>query len=115
MLCSFFSGELEWTVMGKVTDYGQNATLFCNVPNCCPQESGWDRWTPVQRTLFIDVKTGHPNKKYDGKVFRNGYTLIIQNLSKTDLNVSYSCLYGVTLGERKLLLAEDVFACKYYH
>lgn len=104
---------MEWTVIKRATDYGQNVTLFCNVPNCCPKLSGWDRWTPVQRTLFIDVKTGRPNKKYDGKVLKDGYTLIIQNLTTQDLNVSYSCLYGVTLGERKFLQAEDAFVCKY--
>ncbi|CAG2212481.1 unnamed protein product [Mytilus edulis] len=94
-------GVLEWIVFKKVTGYGQNVTLFCNVSNCCPKLAGWDRWTPSQRTLYIDVKTGRPNKKYDGKVLKGGYTLVIQNLTKEDLNVSYSCLYGVTLGERK--------------
>lgn len=108
--CHKIKGALEWTVVGKVTDYGQNVTLFCHVPNCCPKDAGWDRWTPHQRTLFIDVKTGRSNKKYDGKVEKDGYTLIIQNLTKQDLNVSYSCLYGVTLGERKFLLEEDVFS-----
>ncbi|VDI52543.1 Hypothetical predicted protein [Mytilus galloprovincialis] len=106
------SGDLEWTVTGKATYYGQNVTLFCHVPNCCPKDAGWDRWTPVQQTLFIDVKTGRPNKKYDGKPEKDGYTLIIQNLTKDDLNVSYSCLYGVTLGPSKFLLEEDVFTDK---
>ncbi|VDI16844.1 Hypothetical predicted protein [Mytilus galloprovincialis] len=106
------SGVLEWIVIGKVTDYGQNVTLFCNVSHCCPDDAGWDRWTPVQQTLFIDVKAGGGEKKYDGKVMRDGYTLIIQNLTKDDLNVSYSCLYGVTLGERKFLQEEDVFSYK---
>ncbi|VDI22271.1 Hypothetical predicted protein, partial [Mytilus galloprovincialis] len=100
---------LEWTVFEKVTEYGQNVTLFCNVSNCCPKYAGWDRWTPVQQTLFIDVKTGQANAKYDGNALRNGYTLVIQKLSKTDLNVSYSCVYGATFGERKILLEEDVF------
>ncbi|VDI49013.1 Hypothetical predicted protein [Mytilus galloprovincialis] len=114
LICSTIqvSGVFEWRVIGKVTEYGQNVTLLCIVPNCCPKDSGWDRWTPHQRTLFIDVKSGHSNKKYDGKVAKDGFTLIIQNLTKEDLNVSYSCLYGVTLGERKLLLEEDVFTCK---
>lgn len=110
---STVSGVLKWTVIGKVTDYGQNVTLFCHVPNCCPKDSGWDRWTPVQRTLYIDVKTGRANKKYDGNTLKEGYTLVIQNLTKDDLNVSYSCLYGVTLGEIKFLQKEDVFMCKY--
>ncbi|XP_071180417.1 uncharacterized protein [Mytilus edulis] len=110
--CKITQGVLEWIVVGKVTDYGQNVTLFCNVSHCCPDDAGWDRWTPVQQTLFIDVKAGGGGKKYDGKVMRDGYTLIIQNLTKDDLNVSYSCLYGVTLGERKFLQEEDVFSYK---
>ncbi|VDI50020.1 Hypothetical predicted protein [Mytilus galloprovincialis] len=112
MVChawAFLACVLEWTVIGKVTNYGQNVTLFCNVTNCCPEDSGWDRWTPVQRTLFIDVRTERPNRKYDGYVLRNGYTLVIQNLTKEDLNVSYSCLYGFTSGERKFLFEDDVF------
>lgn len=103
---------MEWIVIGKVTDYGQDATLFCNVSNCCPKDSGWDRYSPEQRTLFIDVKTGRSNKKYDGKTLRDGYTLVIKNLTKNDLNVSYSCVYGVTIGQSKFLLEEDVFICK---
>lgn len=107
------SGVLEWKVIGKVTDYGQNVSLFCNVSNCCPEYSGWDMWSPEQRTLIIDVKTAQPNKKYDGRKLKDGYTLIIQNITKEDLNVSYSCVYGGTLGEKKVLLEEDVFICKY--
>ncbi|XP_063397274.1 uncharacterized protein LOC134681559 [Mytilus trossulus] len=114
LYCKITQGVLEWTVVGKVTDYGQNVTLFCNVSHCCPDDAGWDRWTPVQQTLFIDVKSGGGENKYDGKVLRDGYTLIIQNLTKDDLNVSYSCLYGVTLGERKFLQKEDVFSYPSY-
>lgn len=112
------SGVLEWTVTGKVTDYGQNATLFCNISNCCPKYSGWSMWTAVEdaeRTLFTDVNTASPNKKYDGKAFTNGYTLVIQNLTENDLNLSYACVYGAKFGEKKILLEEDVFTGKYDH
>ncbi|CAC5424406.1 unnamed protein product [Mytilus coruscus] len=37
--CLMIQGVLEWTVVGKVTEYGQNVTLFCNVPNCCPEDA----------------------------------------------------------------------------
>lgn len=104
---------MEWTAIGNVTDYGQNVTLFCNVSNCCAEGSGWIRWTSENQTLFIDVKTGGTNTGFDRKVLKDGYTLVIQNLTKQDLNVSYSCVYGVTLSERKFLLAENVFTCEY--
>ncbi|CAG2212558.1 unnamed protein product [Mytilus edulis] len=112
--CRSIQGVFEWTVFGKVTEYGQNVTLFCNVSNCCPNYAGWDRWTPVQQTLFIDVKTGQANAKYDGKALQNGYTLVIQNLSKSDLNVSYSCVYGAIFGKRKFLL-EGTFSTSFYY
>lgn len=104
---------MEWTVLEKATGYGQNVTLFCKVPKCCPEYSGWDMWTPVQRTLFIDVKTARANKKYAGNVYKDGYTLVIQNLNTNDINVSYSCLYGITFGEQKILRKEDAFKSKY--
>lgn len=49
------------------TDYGQNVTLFCKVPNCCLENTGWDKYTPAQQTLII-------NEKYDAKVLKDGYT-----------------------------------------
>ncbi|CAC5414037.1 unnamed protein product [Mytilus coruscus] len=107
--CQLKQGVLEWKVLEKITDYGQNVTLFCNVSNCCPKHAGWDRYTPAQRTIFIDVKTGSPTKKYDGKVLTDGYTLVIQNLTKQDLNVLYSCVYDSTLGDQQYLLEENVF------
>lgn len=106
------SGVLEWTVTEKVTDYGQNVTLFCNISNCCPKFSGWTLWTAVEdveHTLFTDVKTAGPNTKYGGKALANGYTLVIQNITEKDLNKSYACVYDATFGEKKILLEEDVF------
>lgn len=87
-------------------------TLVCNVSNCCPKSAGWDKYTPQQRTIIIDVKTWRPTKKYDGNILTDGYTLVIRNLTEQDLNISYSCVYGSSLGDKKYLLEENVFDCK---
>ncbi|XP_063400197.1 obscurin-like [Mytilus trossulus] len=102
-------GILEWKVIKTITDYGQNVTLFCNVSNCCPQFAGWNKYTPNETIILIDVKTWTPSKKYDGKVLKDGYTLVIQNLTNEDLNVSYACVYGSIFGDQRTLLEENVF------
>ncbi|XP_071123451.1 uncharacterized protein [Mytilus edulis] len=107
--CLLVQGILEWTVVKTVTDYGQNVTLFCNVSNCCSQFAGWNKYIPNEKIIFIDVKTWTPSKKYDGKVLKDGYTLVIQNLTDEDLNVSYACVYGSIFGDQQTLLEENVF------
>ncbi|XP_076116608.1 uncharacterized protein LOC143084077 [Mytilus galloprovincialis] len=107
--CLLVQGNLEWKVLKKITEYGQNVTLVCNVSNCCPKTTGWDKYTPQQRTIIIDLKTWRPTTKYDGHILTDGYTLVIQNLTKQDLNISYSCVYGSSLGDKKYLLEENVF------
>lgn len=87
-------------------------TLFCKVPNCCLESAGWDKYTPVQDTIVIDIKTWRPTEKYDAKVLTDGYTLVIRNLTKHDFNVSYACVYGSSIGNQTYLLEENVFDCK---
>ncbi|CAG2225824.1 unnamed protein product [Mytilus edulis] len=107
--CLIIQGIRDWRIVGKVTDYGQNVTLFCNVPNCCPETSGWYKWTSKHDKLLIDIKSGYLSHKYGGKVSKDGFTLVIQNLTTNDLNVWYSCIYNSRIGERKYLQEEDVF------
>ncbi|VDI83003.1 Hypothetical predicted protein [Mytilus galloprovincialis] len=107
--CLIIQGIRDWRIVGKVTDYGQNVSLFCNVPNCCPKNSGWYKWTSKHDKLLIDIKSGYLSKKYGGKLLKDGFTLVIQNLTSNDLNVWYSCIYNSTIGERKYLQEEDVF------
>ncbi|XP_076083119.1 uncharacterized protein LOC143054107 [Mytilus galloprovincialis] len=107
--CLIIQGIRDWRIVGKVTDYGQNVTLFCNVPNCCPENSGWYKWTSKHDKLLIDIKSGYLSHKYGGKVSKDGFTLVIQNLTINDLNVWYSCIYASRMSARKYLQEEDVF------
>ena len=103
-----FSGELQWVVTEKVSRYGQSLTLFCPVDNCCNKYAGWSK---ESKTIIIDVKIypDDPNLKYGGTYNKSGFGLIIRNLSETDLNKTYQCVYGVQLSTRQYLLQEDVF------
>lgn len=103
--------SLRWEVEHKVSDYGQNLILLCRVSNCCLKDAGWYLWTPTKRTIFKDVKTARLSAppKYSGYVRTYGFTLIINNLSQADMNVSYSCDYGLQLGDNIVLHKDDVF------
>lgn len=106
-----------WTVDQKVTSYGENLTLLCNVTKCCSDYAGWDLWNggEIPTTLFIDIKT-HVHSdlaKYGGDIRNDGFTLIIRNLSVKDVNVSYACVYGKIVGDQILLLEEDIFKGMY--
>lgn len=111
-----------WTVDQKITQYGENLTLLCHVPNCCPKYAGWHSvdGDGIHHTLVIDIKSHKTaaSSKYDGEVKSNGYTLIIRNLTKQDLNVSYACVYGSTIGSPLILSETDLFkgtCTKYLH
>ena len=104
----FYSGHLEWVVKEKVTAYGQNLILICPVENCCSEPTGW---SVGPKSIISDVKP-FPNDtqvKYGGTNDTDGFGVVIRNLSKADLNVTYHCVYGFNQSIPKILLHDDVF------
>jgi hypothetical protein len=104
----FYSGQLQWVVKDKVTAYGQDLILFCPVENCCSDTAGW---FVENRTIFFDVKTfsNDPKVKYHGTYNKDGFGVVIRNLSEADLNVTYRCIYQFVQSIPKYLLHGDVF------
>jgi hypothetical protein len=47
--------------------------------------------------------------KYHGTYNKNGFGVVIRNLSEADLNVNYRCIYGLDQSTPKYLLHGDVF------
>lgn len=66
-------------------------------------------------TLFIDVKDLdiHADSKYNGKTNKTGIFLVIRNVTRDDLNSTYSCTYGFQVGTKKILLDSDAFIGEY--
>lgn len=99
--------------MKKVTKYGEDLSLSCQVENCCPESAGWGKWTPKNElvTIFIDVKDLNVDNisKYDGAIVNTGFSLVIRNLTRDDLNLTYSCTYGFLVSKKKMLLKTDAF------
>jgi hypothetical protein len=104
----FYSGQLQWVVKEKVTAYGQNLILFCPVDNCCIEPAGW---SVGSKTKIIDVKTfsNDPKVKYHGTYNKDGFGVVIRNMSEADFDVTYRCIYGFDESTPKYLLHGDVF------
>jgi hypothetical protein len=94
----FYSGQLQWIVKEKVTDYGQDLTLFCPVGNCCSEPPGW---FVGHETIILDVRT-FSNERYHGTNDTDGFGVVIRNLSEADLNVTYSCIYGFNIVNKRV-------------
>lgn len=113
----FLADDLFWKVEKKILQYGEDLSLSCQVDSCCPETAGWGKWTFKNEltTIFIDVKNLDANdkSKYAGGTDMNGFSLVIRNLSKEDLNIAYSCTYGFLISQKKFLLETDAFNCEY--
>lgn len=97
--------------------YGDDLSLFCQVDNCCLEEAGWGKWTHKNElvTIFIDMRDidAAESSKYAGETNMSGFSLVIRNLSREDLNIAYSCTYGFHVSQKKILYGIDAFRCEY--
>lgn len=109
--------NLTWKVVQKVRKYGEDLSLSCHVENCCQESAGWGKWTPKNEfiTIFIDVKDLNVDNssKYDGAIDKTGFSLDIRNLTRDDLNLTYSCTYGFLVSKKKMLTKTDAFLENY--
>lgn len=94
-----------------MSKYGEELTLLCVVGGCCSKQAGWVKWSPQFSTIFIDVKDLEvpQSSKYDGQVHRDGFTLVIRQFQKTDLDIPYACSYGYDVSTKKVLINESAF------
>lgn len=91
-------------------------TLFCIVDNCCVKLAGWIKFVPNYKTIYLDVRDSTESTstkdKYAASTNSTGFSLVIKNLQKEDLNIKYACAYGFEKSQEKLLLQSDVFIGK---
>lgn len=113
----YIEDNLTWRIEKKALKYGEDLRLYCQVEKCCTKSAGWGKWTSDDKfnTIFIDVKDflNDGSSKYGGGIEKTGWFLIIRNITKNDLNTSYSCTYGFQVSKKKMLLEEDAFSGKY--
>lgn len=109
-------GEPDWIVNKRVSGYGDNLTLFCLIDDCCTKAGGWIKFDPDYETIYLDVRNSKnttPKDKYAATTNNNGFSLVIKNIQKEDINIKYLCLYGFEKSRQKVLRQSDAFKGKY--
>ncbi|CAC5417602.1 CDC40 [Mytilus coruscus] len=105
-------GEHDWIVNEKVSGYGDNLTLFCLIDDCCTKEAGWVKFGPYYETIFLDVRNSKnytSTDKYAATTNSTGFSLVIKNIQREDINIEYSCVHGFDKSRKKVLLHTDAF------
>lgn len=108
---------MDWKVHKKINAYGQTLTLYCRLGKACEETAGWVKWISNTdfETLVLSVReTSYAeNFKYDGRLGKLGFYLMIGNVSKADFDANYSCTYSVETSPKKLLTVLEAFESKF--
>ena len=107
------TASITWDVVEKVDNFGETLELFCKPDVCCFDTGGWGKWGNNSKfdTIILGINDHVLNdgSKYEGVIGSNVFSLLIRNLSISDLNVNYSCTYGLETSPGKSLILGDVF------
>lgn len=98
-----------WRVQKQISKYGEDLKLFCSAENYT-FPSRTSKWFggPAQNTISINGKV-KDSTKYNATIERDGFGLIIRNVTENDLNVTYQFSYGFSKSDKILLLQHDAF------
>lgn len=94
----------------KVSSYGQDLTLFCNVGKCCKYKHRWSKRNSGAQ--FMEQYLNENNyvySRYNEKLNNSGFFLTIRQLSEADLDIEYACFYNNRRGKIKHLRKSDAF------
>ncbi|CAC5379748.1 BIRC7_8 [Mytilus coruscus] len=112
----FCIAEIKWIVEKKVNNYGQNLKLFCKADNCCSANMtkrwfGGPQQTPLWLSSSKDSAEKSENAKYMFTIEKNGFGLVIKNITVEDINVTYKCSYNFEEAS-DMLYSSDAFSDK---
>lgn len=96
ILPSSSSEGVFWELSSHPAVFGTDVILLCNasgVAGCCTTELR--RWNggPDQVLLSVNEKSFYP--KYTSTTEPDGFNLVIHNFTERDINVIYTCSYGL--------------------
>ncbi|XP_071173688.1 uncharacterized protein [Mytilus edulis] len=100
--------KVVWEVQKPISEYGEDLELFCIADNYNKSSETSKRWYQGQ-TLLTFNDASEDITKYNASLYSNGFKLIIKNLTKNDVNITYMCSDGFDKSENLPLLAKDVF------
>lgn len=100
--------SVVWEVQKQISEYGEDLELNCIADNYNKSSDTSKRWYQGQ-TLLTFNDGSEDNTKYNASLYSNGFKLIIKNLTKNDVNITYMCSDGFDKSENLPLQIEDVF------
>ncbi|CAG2207111.1 BIRC2_3 [Mytilus edulis] len=100
--------KVVWEVEKQISEYGEDLELICIADNYNMSSQTSKRWYQGQ-TLLTFNDASEDNTKYNASLYSNGFKLIIKNLTKNDVNITYMCSDGFDKSENLPLRIEDVF------
>ncbi|XP_076111997.1 uncharacterized protein LOC143080157 [Mytilus galloprovincialis] len=104
--------KVEWKIEKKISAYGEDLKLLCIADNYSIDGMKIKMWEggPKQKMLALN---GAPDQedvmKYKMSMRQDGFDLVINDVSKPDLNVTYQCAYGFKKSGKVILKIEDAF------
>ncbi|VDI69283.1 Hypothetical predicted protein [Mytilus galloprovincialis] len=100
--------KVVWEVQKPISEYGEDLELNCIADNYNMSSQSSKRWYQGQ-TLLTFNDGSEDNTKYNASLYSNGFKLMIKNLTKNDVNITYMCSDGFDKSENLPLRIEDVF------
>lgn len=118
MLITVFMISVYWNVSSVPAMFGQNTVLTCHLKYILtnPKDCSVRQWSggPEHKGLVYNGYSSNNNKYEEDINFGSfDFSLIIKNLTASDINVNYSCSCGFKSSTRNLSLNENWFHCKY--
>ncbi|CAG2248494.1 unnamed protein product [Mytilus edulis] len=106
--------DMYWKISSVPAIFGQNIVLTCHLEDILtnPKDCPVRQWSggPDRRGLVYNGYSSNNNKYEEDKNFGSfDFSLIIKNLTESDINVNYSCSCGFHSSTHNLSLNENWF------
>ncbi|XP_052074864.1 uncharacterized protein LOC127712461 [Mytilus californianus] len=106
--------QVYWKMSSVPAIFGQNTVLTCHLETIFtnPKDCTVRQWSggPERRGLVYNGYSSDKNKYEEDVNFGSfEFSLIIKNLTESDINVNYTCSCGFDTSTKKLSLNENLF------
>lgn len=110
LISTYCAINIEWELTSRPVIFGNTTMLLCNISDPSNTCSGTLlQWLGGKKYGWLCSDTSCVrNMKYEVvKPTECLYTLLIHNFSESDVNIDYTCLYGIFNDRKALLLNQE--------
>lgn len=112
--CPFCLSVIRWTLDEKPVVFGNDITLYCEIPKYITSCNNSTQWTGGEDNGVIAINGKSSNKtKYEMIQYNTSFNLIIKDFQETDINQRYTCACGILTYGKNLTAKEIPFLRKH--